>query len=40
MARFRDGRIELKCRRCKRTLVIPCDGLDANGVVIRGEDQP
>jgi len=40
MARFRDGGIELKYRRCKLTLIIPCDGLDADGIVIRGEDQP
>jgi hypothetical protein len=26
LARYVEGRIELKCRRCKRTLIVPVSG--------------
>jgi hypothetical protein len=39
MARFRDGGIELKCRRCKRTLVIPCWDIGWDGQFAGGDER-
>jgi len=31
LARLVDGGVEVKCRRCKRTLLLPIEGSDAGG---------
>jgi hypothetical protein len=40
LARWRGAAIELKCRRCKRTLLIPLDQIKGSAVRPRETEAP
>jgi hypothetical protein len=36
LARYVPGGVELKCRRCKRTLIVPVEGAPVDGTPVDG----
>ena len=39
MARWTNGTLELKCRRCKRTVAIPCERIEGLDALLRRQNR-